>query len=216
MEQGRGGGGGEEISTKLHTSVDRFDWIASKVSRMPAKIEYPGVRLELCEFRATAHMFAGAPARTHAYFWGRGSRFFTLRSIFPPLSSFFFTPFSSSKSSSSLHCFRSLFPLDRCVTTGIKSWKSIQHQRSTKKGKKGEEEEERGSRKKSRSDACYNEREKEKERARGKVLITSSHVEPMPRNAMVAIARAGRFLWSVAKLLALFVQSHYRSAGYSF
>lgn len=45
-----------------------------------------------------------------------------------------------------------------------------------------------------RVDACYNEREKERERARGKVLITSSHVEPMPRNAMVAIARAGRFL----------------------
>lgn len=170
MEQGggRGGGGGEEISTKLHTSVDRFDWIASKVSRMPAKIEYPGVRLELCEFRATAHMFAGAPARTHAYFWGRGSRFFTLRSIFPPLSSFFFTPFSSSKSSSSLRCFRSLFPLDRCVTTGIKSWKSIQHQRSTKKGKKGEEEEERGSRKKSRSESMpvtTRERKRERERA---------------------------------------------------
>lgn len=130
MEQGGG-----EISTELHTSVDRFDWIASKVSRMPAKIEYPGVRLEFCEFRATAHVRSCARANTCIFLESKFSFLHSVRPLYFSSSLFlFFLLSSSSKSSSSslssLRCFRSLFspfPPDRCVATGIKSWKSIRY-----------------------------------------------------------------------------------------
>lgn len=100
----------------------------------PQKSNIPALGSSSASF-APLHMFARAPARTHAYFRNRGSRFFTpfVHSIFPLPSSFFFLPSSSSKSSSSsssLRCFRSLFspfPPDRCVATGIKSWKSIRY-----------------------------------------------------------------------------------------
>lgn len=59
----------------------------------PQKSNIPALGSSSASF-APLHMFARAPARTHAYFRNRGSRFFTLfvHYIFPLPSSFFPSP----------------------------------------------------------------------------------------------------------------------------
>lgn len=59
----------------------------------PQKSNIPALGSSSASF-APLHMFARAPARTHAYFRNRGSRFFTpfVHSIFPLPSSFFSSP----------------------------------------------------------------------------------------------------------------------------
>ena len=61
--------GTRRISTELHSSVDRFEWIASKVFRMPAKIEYPGVRFGRVGSFARLHIALRARARMHVAGW---------------------------------------------------------------------------------------------------------------------------------------------------
>lgn len=59
----------------------------------PQKSNIPALGSSSASF-ASLHMFARAPARTHAYFRNRGSRFFIpfVHSIFPLPSSFFPSP----------------------------------------------------------------------------------------------------------------------------
>lgn len=139
---------------------------------MPAKIEYPGVRLEFCRVSRRC------TAQTHAYLWG--SRFARSRFVHPVRPRFYSSP------SLSL-----LFPPSLLVNRGrgrryvvfvrfavsarliryhrwnkTKWWKVFDIASKGRKGKK-EQEETNG-----RADVGYN-------RERGKVLITSSRVEPM-------------------------------------